>query len=69
MNMLYLLAIVFPPAAVLVCGKPIQALLSLGLTTCFWIPGIAHALFVVSSHKADQRTRGIVNAIQSRKGE
>lgn len=54
--MLYLLAVIFPPAAVLLCGKPIQALLNCVLTLCFWVPGLIHALFVVSSHHADKRT-------------
>ncbi len=64
----YFLAIVLPPAAVLLCGKPIQFILNVLLTLCFWVPGAIHALFVVSSHKADKRTNRIVRAIkQSRR--
>ena len=55
--MRYLLAIVFPPLAVLSCGKPFQAILNLVLTFCLWIPGVVHALFVVSNHNADRRNR------------
>jgi len=44
--MRYFLAIILPPVAVLLCGKPVQALLILPL--CFWIPGVVHALFVVN---------------------
>jgi len=57
MNMLYLLAIIFPPLAVLLTGRPIQALLNLVLTLCFWIPGVIHAILVVNEHKANQRAR------------
>ena len=36
---MYLLAILLPPVAVLLCGKPIQAVLNFFLTLCFWVPG------------------------------
>ena len=53
--MLYLLAIVLPPVAVLMCGKPGTAVLNLFLTLLLWVPGMIHALFVVNEHKADRR--------------
>ena len=53
--MLYLLAIVIPPLAVLLIGKPVQAVLNLGLTLLLWIPGMIHALLVVHEYKADKR--------------
>lgn len=62
--MLYLIAILVPPLAVLLCGKPVQFLLNLLLCICFWIPGIVHAVLVVNAHLADQRTRKIVEAIE-----
>tara|TARA_B100000614_G_scaffold209715_1_gene192648 strand:+ start:133 stop:336 length:204 start_codon:yes stop_codon:yes gene_type:complete len=65
--MLYLLAIVLPPVAVLLCGKPVQAVLNVLLTICGIIPGIVHALFVVSNSKADQRTNRMIAAIQQSK--
>ncbi|MBT2723060.1 YqaE/Pmp3 family membrane protein [Bacillus sp. ISL-46] len=55
--MLYLLAIVFPPVAVLMVGKPIQALINLVLCLFFYVPGIIHALFVVNEKKADRRMK------------
>ena len=61
--MRYLLAILLPPLAVFLCGKPIQAIISIFLTLLFWIPGVIHALFVVHSHLADKRTDRIVKAI------
>ncbi len=57
--MLYILAFI-PPVAVLMCGKPIQALLSVLLTLCFYIPGVIHAFFVVSNHYADKRTNRLI---------
>lgn len=62
--MLYLLAIFLPPLAVLMCGKPFQAIISIGLTLLFWVPGIIHAMLVVSSHHADKRNQQIVNELR-----
>ena len=39
-----LLAIVLPPLAVLLCGKPIQFLFNILLTLFFWVPGSIHAV-------------------------
>ncbi len=61
--MRYLLAILLPPVAVFLCGKPIQGIISIVLTLCFWIPGVVHALFVVHSHLAEKQTDRIVKAI------
>lgn len=66
--MLYLLAIVLPPVAVLLSGKPIEALLNVVLTLFFWVPGMIHALFIVNSHHADQRADRMIRAIK-REGE
>jgi uncharacterized membrane protein YqaE (UPF0057 family) len=63
--MLYLLAILIPPLAVLLCGKPVQAVLNFFLTLLLWIPGIVHALFVVSSHLADKRNEKLVSAVRA----
>ena len=52
---MYLLAILLPPIAVLIAGKPIQAILNFFLTLFFWIPGAIHAVMVVNERKADQR--------------
>ncbi|MFD9625452.1 YqaE/Pmp3 family membrane protein [Peribacillus muralis] len=55
--MLYLIAILFPPLAVLLAGKPISAVVNLILTLFFYIPGLIHALFVVHDKKADKRMK------------
>ena len=64
--MRYLLAIILPPIAVLICGKPIQALLNLILTILLWIPGMIHALFVVNGYYADRRTDKVIKAIKEK---
>jgi uncharacterized membrane protein YqaE (UPF0057 family) len=62
--MLYLLAVVLPPLAVLLCGKPFQALLSIPLSLLGWAPGVIHALFVVSNHYADKRSQRLIRAVE-----
>jgi uncharacterized membrane protein YqaE (UPF0057 family) len=62
--MLYLLAILLPPVAVLLCGKPIQALLNFCLWLLGIVPGVIHALFVVSSYLADQRNKKLIKAVE-----
>jgi uncharacterized membrane protein YqaE (UPF0057 family) len=55
--MLYLLAVILPPVAVLLRGKPGQALLNLLLTICFWLPGVIHAWIVINGANADARMK------------
>ena len=66
-SMLYLLAILFPPLAVLLAGKPFQALISVLLTICFWVPGVIHAILVVNESKADKRMKKQVELMKSSK--
>lgn len=61
-----LVSILCPPLAVLLCGKPGQALLNFILTCFFYVPGLIHAIVVVSNHKADQRTEKVVTAIKNK---
>ncbi|MCB2154091.1 YqaE/Pmp3 family membrane protein [bacterium] len=64
--MLYLLAIILPPVAVLLCGKPIQALINLLLTLLFYVPGAVHAVLVVHDSKEEKRTRRIIHEIEKK---
>lgn len=59
---MYLLAIVLPPVAVLICGKPFQAIINFILTLIFWVPGVIHAILVVHDKKADQRLKKQIQA-------
>ena len=52
---MYLLAILLPPVAVFICGKPFQAIMNLILCLCLYIPGMIHAIMVVNEYKADKR--------------
>ena len=60
--MLYLIAILCPPLAVLCCGRFLAALLNLFLSILY-VPGLIHALMVVSEYKADRRTDQLVRAV------
>jgi uncharacterized membrane protein YqaE (UPF0057 family) len=55
--MLYFLAILLPPLAVLLTGRPLSALLNLVLTLIGWIPGMIHAILVVHDKKEENRAR------------
>lgn len=61
----YVLAILLPPVAVLLKGKPGQAVLNLLLTLCFWFPGVIHALFVVNNAHADKRNKQLIKAVNN----
>ena len=62
--MLYLLAIVFPPLAVLLAGKPFQAMLNVILCLFLWIPGIIHAFMVVNESKNNKRHKELIRTLQ-----
>ncbi|MGI8687954.1 MAG: YqaE/Pmp3 family membrane protein [Thermomicrobiales bacterium] len=61
----YLLAILLPPVAVLLKGKPGQAVLNLVLTLCFWVPGMIHAILVVNNAHADKRNKQLIKAMNN----
>ena len=53
--LIYVIAILLPPLAVLIKGKPVQALVNLVLTAFFWVPGVIHAILVINKADADRR--------------
>jgi uncharacterized membrane protein YqaE (UPF0057 family) len=65
---LYFWALILPSLAMLLCGKPFQALLCLvlQLTVLGWLPATIWAWFVVSSHLADKRTDRLVQELRKR---
>lgn len=71
--MLYVLALLLPPLAMLLCGKPFQAVVSLILqiTVIGWLPAAIWALFVVNNHYADRRANRMLDALarQRRAGD
>ena len=64
--MLYLVAVILPPLAVLLCRKPFQAILSIVLSLIFYFPGLIHALFVVHNHYADKRHQEMMRELGGR---
>ena len=62
--MKYLVAIICPPLAVLMCGTPMQALVNLALSLCLWVPGMIHALVIVNRAMADERACSTLNVMQ-----
>ena len=60
-----ILAIVLPPVAVLLCGKPIRALITVPLCVLAWLPGVIYAWSVVNATAADRRTSRIVKAVKA----
>ena len=62
--MLYLVALLLPPLAVLLCGKPFQAILNIVLTLLGWIPGAVHAVLVVHNHYADKRAKRVIDELR-----
>jgi len=60
-----LLAIFLPPVAVLMCGKPVSALINLLLCFCFVIPGIIHAVYIVNQSDQDRRMKEMAAIVGS----
>ena len=67
--MMYLLAIILPPLAMFLCGKPIQAVIALILqvTVLGWLPAAIWACFVVNGSDADARNKKLIKAIERNK--
>jgi len=61
---MYFLALFFPPLAVLLCKKPFQSMLNLLLTCLGWIPGVIHAILIVSEYSRQKQTVMVVNAVK-----
>jgi len=64
--MRYLIALVCPPLAVFLCGKPVSALLNVLLTLLLYFPGAVHAVLCVHERHADNRHRALLAATRSR---
>ena len=69
---MYLLALLAPPIAVLVAGKPFQALLNIFLLALGYVPGAIHAILVVREYKEDKKIERLVkvsSAIQNQRNQ
>lgn len=61
---MYLVAIFCPPLAVLMCGKPFQAVVAFFLWLLLWIPGSIYACAIVAERNADRRNDELVRAVR-----
>ena len=64
----HLLAVLCPPLAVRACGRADQLPLSVLLTALLWVPGVLHALWVVSVYESNTRASRLVSALRSHIG-
>ncbi len=66
----YLIAILLPPLAMLMAGKPFQAVICLVLmvTVIGWLPAAIWACLVVSGHHADKRTDKLIREMKKTQG-
>jgi uncharacterized membrane protein YqaE (UPF0057 family) len=62
--MLFFLAVLLPPVAVLLTGRWGSFFLSLVLTLFGYVPGIIHACIVVADYKNEQRFRQIADDLK-----
>lgn len=59
-----ILAILLPPLAVLLTGKPIAFVINLLCCLLFWIPGIVHAVWIVTQAETERRHRETLAALR-----
>lgn len=60
-----LLALLCPPLAVALTGRPLTAVLTLALTLLFWVPGMIHAMLIVSQDFREEHN-GVRLALRTR---
>ncbi|HEY6334452.1 MAG TPA: hypothetical protein VI113_01080 [Alphaproteobacteria bacterium] len=79
--MIYLVAIFVSPLALILIGKPFQAIanlilyilaLALVVTLVFswlgallWLIGVVHAILAINAHKADLRNKALIEAVKA----
>lgn len=61
--MLPVLAVLCPPAAVLVTESPRAAAVNVGLTLLLFVPGVVHARRAVERHAASRAYEGMLAAL------
>lgn len=61
---MYLMAILFPPVAVIMCGKYWQALLNCLFVILFYVPAVVHAVLLVKEHKENERLEKQLNVLK-----
>jgi uncharacterized membrane protein YqaE (UPF0057 family) len=61
-------AVLLPPLAVRMCGRADLLPLSIFLTLLLWVPGVVHALWVVSDHQANEQANRLLTAFRNHIG-
>ncbi|OWK36021.1 YqaE/Pmp3 family membrane protein [Fimbriiglobus ruber] len=61
--MLTLVALVCPPLAVSLAGRPSQAAKNIILTAFFYVPGLLHALAVLEKYNIERRNHSLLQAV------
>ncbi len=61
--MRYLLAVILPPAAVLLCRQPKRLPANAVLTVLLWLPGAVHAILVVRAVAQRERADRLADAV------
>lgn len=64
--MLYILAILCPPAAALAASGPKRAAANAALTLLLYVPGLIHALAAVERHYVNRRNEALLRAVALR---
>lgn len=64
----HVLALVCPPLAVRAAGRSDLLPLSILLTVLLWVPGVVHALWVMSVQESNARATHLVAALRSHIG-
>ena len=64
--MRYVLAVLCPPLAVLLCQGLFAATVNAVLSLCFWVPGVIHALCVVRQYRLGRRENRFLDKMQHR---
>jgi uncharacterized membrane protein YqaE (UPF0057 family) len=64
----HVLAVLCPPLAVRAAGRSDMLPLSILLTLLLWVPGVVHALWVVSVQASNARAHYLVAALRSHIG-
>ena len=54
--MRFIIALLMPPLATLLCGRFMQTILNVVLTLCLWVPGVLHAWWVIVDTDGKRRT-------------
>ena len=62
--MLFVLAVICPPLAVLLTRHPAQAATNVGLTALLYVPGVIHAIHAVDRYNTERWGEALMRAVE-----